>query len=55
MLRALSHLQAIVGNLVRVTATWTAGEAVVDSQLDPAERTGTFGYESDGVLCIMGE
>jgi hypothetical protein len=45
----------MVGNLVHVTATWTAGAAVVDSKLDSAERTRTFGHEPDGLLGIIGE
>jgi hypothetical protein len=45
----------MVGNPVRVTATWTARAAIVDSQLDPAERTHTFGHEPDGLLSIIGE
>ena len=50
VLRALSHLQAMVRNLIRVTATRTAGAAVVDSQFDLAQRTLSLNHGSDNAL-----
>jgi hypothetical protein len=52
---ALADIEAVRICSIAVTKTRAAGAAIVNSQLDLAERTGTLGHEPDGSLSLLGQ
>ena len=47
------HVEPVGGHNVRISATAATGPAIVDSQLEVAERAGTLGHQTDGTLRLV--
>jgi hypothetical protein len=55
VLRALPDLKSVCASYVAVAAAGTAGALVMNSQLDFAERAGTFDHEGNSQLRLVAQ